>query len=1011
MTKWFRPRRRRPQRWLLAAALSASVLTPPPAVAMQRLGPNANLSPRLAELATPAVQGLSHAAQARRLGVAVNGPGSLVREGNRVLVEMSFDHGAIAQLDALRAAGGRVVSASRRYQTVTVAAPPDALHGLADVDGVGSVQEVRAPIVYGAGEATTAAVGANCEGGSIVSEGAGPPQDQLHVTEARSKYDVDGSGVTVGVLSDSYDKATKAATHAKEDVASRDLPGPANECPSEKMPVEVIEDFGSSSKATDEGRAMLQIVHDVAPAANLAFATAFTGEQSFAQNIERLAKPVGEGGAGADVIVDDVAYFHEPFFQDGPVAAAISKVTSEGVAYFSAAGNDNLFDSNEHEIASWEAPEYRDAHSCPAPIISLSEEFEEFEEKIIEEEELTGVEPQGLHPDHCMNFKPTGSPDTEFGLTVERGRTLTVDLQWAEPWYEVTTDLDAFLVNEKGEILEASLEDNAGDPEPEEEGATQKPVEVLEWENTTKPAQEVRLIINRFSGSSPRLKFAFLENGRGVTETEYPEGAGEDVVGPTIFGHAASSSAVAVAAVPYNNSNTVEAYSSRGPVFHHFGPVIGTTAADPLPTPEEIEKPDVAATDGGATTFFSSLEGGEWRFWGTSAAAPHAAGIAALQLEAKPSATVEEIREAQTETSDKTLVGVFGKEAVGAGLLDADGTLAFLLPSTVSITKHPLSRTTETTPTFEFTPTSGLECFVDSQLVADPCSSPYTTSVLADGPHMFKAEASDGESASFSFTVDTTPPVITITKRPPTPTSDSTPSFSFATDEPANPFTCAVDGGSAQSCASSLTLDALEDGSHSLLITATDQVGNSSQKVVPFEIDTKAPSPAITESPPALSNDPRPSFAFSAGEPVAYVCSIDGEVPEPCASPFEVSYRLADGSHSFEVVATDLAGNSGRATATFAIDATPPQTFISSHPRKFIRASKRGIIGILRFRSNESNVVLACKIDRGLWHFCRTRIRRRFKPGRHTITVKAQDEAGNVDPTPAVYRFVVRHRR
>ena len=60
------------------------------------------------------------------------------------------------------------------------------------------------------------------------------------------------------------------------------------------------------------------------------------------------------------MIADDVAYFDEPFFQDGPVAAAVNNVTAHGAAYFSAAGNDNLFDGN-HEIASWEALAFRDS--------------------------------------------------------------------------------------------------------------------------------------------------------------------------------------------------------------------------------------------------------------------------------------------------------------------------------------------------------------------------------------------------------------------------------------------------------------------------------------------------------------------------------------------------------------------------------------------------------------------------------------------------------------------------
>jgi subtilisin family serine protease len=84
---------------------------------------------------------------------------------------------------------------------------------------------------------------------------------------------------------------------------------------------------------TDEGRALAQLIHDVAPGAAIKFHTAFNGEEDFAEGIIRLAD------AGAKVIVDDVRYFTEPFFSDGMVAQAVDAVVGRGVSFFSSAGN------------------------------------------------------------------------------------------------------------------------------------------------------------------------------------------------------------------------------------------------------------------------------------------------------------------------------------------------------------------------------------------------------------------------------------------------------------------------------------------------------------------------------------------------------------------------------------------------------------------------------------------------------------------------------------------------
>lgn len=794
----------------IAATVAAGAFSPAVAGAMSP-GEEAALSPRLTELSRPSVRGAPRAKQAARLSLAPRGPGSLLREGDRVLADVRFAGGAGAALGALRDAGAELVHRSQRYRTVTVAARPADLRRIAAVAGVEAVTEILAPQVRGA----------DC-GGLVRSEG----DVQLNAASARASFGVDGSGIDVGILSDSFDRRASAATHAAGDVATGDLPGPGSPCGS-TTPVGVLQDFTPGS---DEGRAMAQIVHDLAPGAAIDFATAFTGELQFAAKIRALAN------AGAEVIADDVTYFEEPFFQDGPVAQAVNDVVSGGVSYFSAAGNDNLIDAEGNDIGSWEAPQFRDSGTCPAAIVTLSEEIEEAEE------EESVPEPEGLHPSHCMDFDPGAGSDDTLTFTVEEGATLRLDLQWAEPWFGVATDVDAFLLDEAGELVTEegfpvlSADDNIG--------GSQRPFEFFAWENPG-PEQDVQLVFNRFDGADPRIKLILLQNGGGVSASEYPVSSEGDVVGPTVFGHSGTAGAIAAGAVPYFDGSAPESYSSRGPVVHYFGPVAGPVPAAEIPA-QTIVKPDFVATDCGVTTFFAFQSGGDWRFCGTSAAAPHAAAVAALMRQANPGASAAQVRATLTATA--LPVGAFGPNAAGAGLLDARAA-------------------------------------VDSLAL---------------------------------------PPTVTI---------------------------------------------------------------------------AKAPAP--------LSRERRPTIEFSANRPVAFSCHVDG-ASQPCASPFTVPSDLADGEHGVAVTATDLSGRVGSSgVVAFTVDTRAPQTSIARHPRKLIRTHRSRVPASFRFRSSEPGSTFVCKVDRGLLQFCGAKLRRRFEAGLHTVRVRARDAAGNVDRTPAVFRFRV----
>jgi len=729
------------------------------------------LSPTLVRLARPAVRALPPARQARVLGFASSGPGSLLRQGGRVLVSVRFDHGALARRPDLRAAGGRVLSASRRYQSATVAVPPADLKSLAATPAVASVTPIRTPMLFAD----------NCEGGSVISEGVA----QLNAKTAREEFSVDGTGVKVGVLSDSFNQATEAATggpietHAEEDEETADLPGaPGNECSGQALPVNVLGDF-ESEESTDEGRGMLQIVHDMAPNASLAFATAFTGEEEFAANIKKLAL------AGAKVIVDDVGYFEEPMFQDGPVAVAINEVAALGDTYLSAAGNDNLFDGEGNEIASWEAPEFRDSGACPPKVAALTA--------------------NGFNTSHCMDFNPEAPTDRTYGIKVEPGEILSVDLQWAEPWEGVETDLDAFLLDANGNVLTGSAEDN---------GETQRPLEIVQWQNESGSTKTVQLVINRFSGPGARLKFILLENGGGVSGVEYPRSGGGDVVGPAIMGHAGAASAISVGAMRYEprpgEGEEPEFYSSRGPVTHLFEPAEGTGPAAPVPGGEEVlSKPDLTATDCGGTTFFAVLAESEWHFCGTSAAAPHAAGAVALMRQAAPLASPELLRESLVGTGSP--VGAFDSCAIGGGLVETVAAVEAAREEITPVEPEACEPPGASGPVFVAPGNWGSEGSPPTPTPAPPAPAPPApnTSFLKHPPKVVKTRSRTARIV-----------------------------FRFGSDQAGVSFLCKVDKAAFRACGSKL-IHRFGVGSHVVKVKAVNSAGLADSTPAVFRFRVK----------------------------------------------------------------------------------------------------------------------------------------------------------------------------
>lgn len=167
-------------------------------------------------------------------------------------------------------------------------------------------------------------------------------------------------------------------------------------------------------------------------------------------------------------------------------------------------------------------------------------------------------------------------------------------------------------------------------------------------------------------------------------------------------------------------------------------------------------------------------------------------------------------------------------------------------------------------------------------------------------------------------------------------------------------------------------------------------------------IDTTAPVTAITAGPPATSNDVTPTFTFGAGKDLTFTCQVDGGAEVACTSPFTTA-ALSNGSHTVKVRATDTQGNADASPASFAfvVDTVKPTTKLVRKPGKVVSAPKAKFT----FATNENGATFQCRLDKKPFKKCLSPTKLKVKPGKHTFYVRAVDSAGNVDATPAKYKF------
>jgi hypothetical protein len=527
-------------------------------------------------------------------------------EQDRVLVHVLLDgqssiEEVARQIDSLK---GAVLDRSSTYRHGILAAyvPTDQLENAAGVSGVRALVMEHKPVK---------------RAGKFSSQSR-----EVLQTDVLNRQGINGDGITIGVLSDSFNTAQYAVqqpprTTAEMDVRDGYLPV-----------VNVIQDYGGpGNPGSDEGRAICQIAYAEAPHCQEAFATGNINEIGFANNIVRLRTQ-----AKCDVIDDDLGYYDEPVFSDGIVAEAVDAVVTskslpgKPVIYTSSAGNDG---NNGYRSA------YRDLSDAE---VRAPGDHGNLKLNVSDPNSPHYLNP-ALTAGGWHNWNPNGGFEPVTAVTVpgSAGFAYNLFLQWDDPFDEdhgITTNYNILIFDAVGNFLSAvSGTSNSF--------RTQQP-----WQYTGNLRLGVgyQIAITKTTHTDPKagagpathqLALYTSLDGAGVLTGTYFQPAPLTV--PIIYGHPAAASAIAVAAYVFNWKPTppyqpeIENYTTPGPAYLYFD-----QNGRRLGTPEVRLKPEVAGVDGVVTTFFykPGYYNYPFAFFGTSASGPTVAGVVALMLQA-----------------------------------------------------------------------------------------------------------------------------------------------------------------------------------------------------------------------------------------------------------------------------------------------------------------------------------------------------------------------------------------
>jgi subtilisin family serine protease len=451
------------------------------------------------------------------------------RTGNQVQVNIRTDELEQSLLDQLTYSGLEIEIADHSLQQVQGWIAVSRLDQLA---GLAGVRQIRVPR-YG-----------QSRRGSVNTAG-----DTILKANQLRANGLTGSGIRVGIISDGANNWTSAR-------ASGDLPS-------------ALTRYGSCSTRTgnpsqclsrrtcNEGTAMAEIIYDMAPGTKLAVAAAGTSLE-FVQRVNQLVNVFK-----ADIIVDDLGFYAEPYFEDGDIAQGVAAVAGK-VLFISAAGNsgDGHYEKNYRAVPSGSIHDFGRA------------------------------EGQG--------------EDSAMGVIIPGRDYLLMLMQWNDPFASSSNDYDMALFDQQTNLVAGSFEAQTGNGS--------EPFEGICYYNSSSSEKLHFVVVDKSAGANKRLEMFNLSSS--VQEYNHASGS--------IFGHPGVESVLAVGTINANDSghNSVAFYSSRGPSRIDF------------PSIKNRKKPDLMGIDGirvtGAGGFPST-------FYGTSAAAPHVAAVAALLMSSSSS--------------------------------------------------------------------------------------------------------------------------------------------------------------------------------------------------------------------------------------------------------------------------------------------------------------------------------------------------------------------------------------